>query len=133
MFISTRSVENWISVERLNTLNTDLIQFCKTSEKFQPAKQGLFSLIPEAAVHMNFAVNLARSFRTPILYYIDNHIQNRCFAKSTGKQLCWNLFLIKLQSSGLQLLKRHLITGVFSEFWKISENIFVTEHLRATA
>ena len=26
---------------------------------------------------VNFAVNLARFFRTPMLYYIDNHIQNR--------------------------------------------------------
>ena len=48
----------------------------------QPAKQGLFSLIPEAAVHINFAVNLARFFRTPRLYYIDDHIQNRRSKKS---------------------------------------------------
>ena len=41
-----------------------------------------FSLIPEADVHMNFAVNLAIFFRTTISYYIDNHIQNRCSKKS---------------------------------------------------
>ena len=50
-------------------------QFCKTSKNLQPAKQGLFSLMPEVAVHINFAVNLARIFITSILYYIDNHIQ----------------------------------------------------------
>ena len=32
-------------------------QFCKISITLQPAKQGLFSLIPEAATHMNFDVN----------------------------------------------------------------------------
>ena len=78
VFISARSVENCISVERLNTLNTDFSQFCKTSKNLQPAKQGLFALIPEAAIHINFAMNLARFFRTPTLYYIDDHIQNRC-------------------------------------------------------
>ena len=31
---------------------------------------------------MNFAVNLVRSFRTPIFYNIDKHIQNRCSKKS---------------------------------------------------
>ena len=88
--MSARSVENCISVEGLNTLNTDLSYFCKTSKNLQPAKQGLFSLIPEAAVHINFAVNLARFFRTPILYYIDNHIQigvPKDLAKFMGKHL----------------------------------------------
>ena len=32
-------------------------QFCKTSITLQPAKQGLFSLIPEAAAHMNFTMS----------------------------------------------------------------------------
>ena len=80
-------------------------QFCKTRINLQPAKQGLFSLIPETAIHMSFAVNLARFFRTPILYYIDNHIQNRCsknLAKFMGKHLRWNLFVIKMQASCLQ-------------------------------
>ena len=75
VFISARSVENCISVERVNTLNTDLQSILQNiKKKLQPAKQGLFSLIPEAAVHINFAVNLARFFRTPILYYVDNNI-----------------------------------------------------------
>ena len=101
MFISARSVENCISVERLNTLNTD---FCKISRNLPPAKQGLFSLIPEAAVHITFAVNLARFFRTPILYYIIIYkvgvLKN--LAKFKGKPHCWNHFLIKLQVSGVQ-------------------------------
>ena len=45
-------------------------QFCKTSITLQPAKQGLFSLIPEAAAHMNFAVNFVGFFRTPFLHNI---------------------------------------------------------------
>ena len=67
-------------------------QFCKTSINLQPAKQGLFSLIPEATVHMNFAVDLARFFRTPIScnrYKIDV-LKN--LAKFTEKHLCWSLF-----------------------------------------
>ena len=31
---------------------------------------------------MSFAVNFPSFFRTPILYYIDNHIQNRSSRKS---------------------------------------------------
>ena len=69
-FLSTKSVEDCISVEKLNTLNTDLHQFCKTSINFQPAIQGLFSLIPKAVVHMNFALNFVEFFRTPFLHNI---------------------------------------------------------------
>ena len=103
-FISARSVENCISVERLNTLNTDLQSILHTSKNLQPAKQGLFLLIPEAAVHMNFAVNLTRFFRTPFLYCIDNLVQIGRSKKSRKIHiLCWNLFVIKLQASGLQI------------------------------
>ena len=70
----------------------------------------------EAAVYITFAVNLARLFRTPILYYIDNHVQNRCSKKSRkihGKAP----FLESLfnKAAGLRpaiLLKRHVSTGV---------------------
>ena len=52
----------------------------------------------------------------------------RIFVKLTGKQLCQSLFLIKLQGSGLETPVQ-----VFPcEFYKISENNFFTEHLRAT-
>ena len=133
MFISARSVENCISVERLNTLNTDLQSLLKDIKNLQPAKKGLFSLTSEAAVHINFAVNLARSFRTPILHCIDNHIQNRCskkYRKIHGKQLCWNHLLIKLQASGLQFYQKDTSAQVFScEFWKISKKTLFTEHL----
>ena len=37
------------------------------------------------------------------------------FAKLTGKQLCWNLFFVKLQTSRpARLLKRDSKIGVFS-------------------
>ena len=38
VFIDARQVENWISVEGLNTLNTTYSQFCKTSKNLDPAK-----------------------------------------------------------------------------------------------
>ena len=102
---------------------------CKTSwklhlsGKFQylkywlSAKQGLFSLIPEKNVDMSFAVNLARFFRTPVLYYIDNHIQNRCsksYRKIHGKTTLLESLFNK--AAGLRpviLFKRHFSTGVF--------------------
>ena len=37
-----------------------------SSAKHLQHKQGLFSLLPEAAIHINFAVNLAKLFRTSI-------------------------------------------------------------------
>ena len=151
VFISTRSVENCISVERLNTLITDLqsvlqgskkicgqpgkvysltySQFCKAAKTLRPVKQGLFSVIPEAAVQINFAVNLARLFRTPISYYIDNHTQNRCSKNSSkihGKMLLPASLFNK--AAGLRpsfLLKRHFSTGVF--LWimkKFQEHLF---------
>ena len=64
MLISAKSAEDCISVERLNTLNTDLQLI------LQPAEQGLFSLIPEAAAQMNFAVNFVEFFRTPFSHNI---------------------------------------------------------------
>ena len=68
MLISAKSVEDCISVENLNTLNTDLQSILQNINKFAAgAKQGLFSLIPEAAVHMNFAVNVTEFFRTLVL------------------------------------------------------------------
>ena len=68
VFISAESVEDCISVKRLNTLNTDLSQFCKTSVTLQLAKQGLFSLIPEATAHVNFAMNFVGFLRTTFLH-----------------------------------------------------------------
>ena len=92
-------------------------QFCKTRINLQPAKQVLFSLIPETAVHMSFAVNLARFFRTPILYYIDNHIQNRCSKKSRKiHEETPSLESLCNKAVGFRpaiLLKRHFSTGVF--------------------
>ena len=83
----------------------------------QPAKQGLFSQITEAAVYINFAVNLARFFRTPLLYYIDNHIQNRGSKKSRkihGKTpLLASLFNKAASLRPAILLKRNFSTGAF--------------------
>ena len=49
-------------------------QTCETSINLQLTKQGIFSIIPEAAVHMNLAMNIARFFRTPILHTRNNHM-----------------------------------------------------------
>ena len=111
VFISARAVENCISVERLNTLNTDLHPVLQKIKKLQPVKQDLLSLLPESAVHINFAVNLARFFKTPILYYIDNHIQNRSSKKSRkihGKTPVLESLLIKLRSQACNFIKKTL-------------------------
>ena len=77
----------------------------------------VFSLIPERAIDMSFAMNLARFFRTLVLYYIDNHIQNRCsknYHKIHGKiPLLESLFNKVAGLSPVILLKRHFSTGVF--------------------
>ena len=70
MLISAKSIEDCISVERLNTLYTDLQSILQNINKLQPAKQGLLSQTAEAAVHMNFVVNFAGFFRTPFLHNI---------------------------------------------------------------
>ena len=70
VLISARSVEKCISVEKLSTLILTYRQSCKTSVNLQPATLSIFSAIPEAALHKNFAVNIARFFRTPILQNI---------------------------------------------------------------
>ena len=55
----------------------------------------------------------------------------RNLANSTGKQLCWSLFLIKLQAWGLQLHLKETPKQVFScEIYKSFKNIFFTEHLQ---
>ena len=59
--ISVKLAENCISVERLNTLNTDL-QTVLQNKQICSHPTGPFSLIPEAAVHMNFAVKFARLY-----------------------------------------------------------------------
>ena len=87
------------------------VRSAKHQKNLQPAKQGLFLLIPDAAVYINFAVNLARFSRTPILYYMDNHIQI--------SQNSWESTFAGITSA-----------QVFPcEFWKISKNTLFTEHL----
>ena len=66
VFIYARSLENCISVEGFNTLNTSLQSVLQNIKSLQSAKQGPFSLMSEAAVQINFAVNLARFLKTSI-------------------------------------------------------------------
>ena len=55
----------------------------------------------------------------------------RNLAKFTGKRPCHRLFLIKLQASALQFIKKDSLAQLFScEFCEISKNIFFTEQLR---
>ena len=85
-------------------------QFCKSPITLQPDKQGLFSLIPKAAVHMNFAVNFARFFRTPILHNIIIYkvVVLKNLAKFKRKYLCWILFLLKCRPQTCNFIKRTL-------------------------
>ena len=54
----------------------------------------------------------------------------RNFAKFTGKHLCQSLFLIKLQASVLNFVKKETLSQVFScKFYEISKNINFIEHL----
>ena len=57
------------------------------------------------------------------------------FATFTGKQLCWNLFLIKLQSwRTATLVKKKTPTRVFScEYYEIFKNTNFEKHLRMAA
>ena len=70
MLISAKSIEDCISVERLNTLYTDLLSILQNINKFAAGQTGLFSQTAEAAVHMNFVVNFAGFFRTLFLHNI---------------------------------------------------------------
>ena len=58
----------------------------------------------------------------------------RNFAKFTGKHLYQSLFFNKVSGGACNFLKKETLTQVFScEFCEISMNIFLTEHLWATA
>ena len=102
-------------------------QFFKTSKNLQPTKQGLFSLILEAAIQINFAVSLARFFRIPILYIIIYVMQYRqkqpsrgvlkkgvlkICSKFTGEHPCWSVISNKLQSNFFEIALRHGFSAV---------------------
>ena len=56
------------------------------------------------------------------------------YTKSTGKHLCQGLFLIKLQASTCNFIKKQTLTQAFScEFCEIFKNILFVEHFRVTA
>ena len=92
-------------------------QFCKTSVNLQLAKQGLFSLIPEAAVNMNFAVNFVSLLEHLFCITNNNHVQNKCSKKSC--KIHWKTPVLESlfnKAAGLRpvtLLKRHFSTGAF--------------------
>ena len=73
----------------------------------------------------NRSSHLRRSVRNCVL---------RNFAIFTGKHLCQTLFLIKLQASAYNFIKKQTLAQVFScECSEISKNTFFTEHVWATA
>ena len=56
------------------------------------------------------------------------------FTKFTKKQMLQSLFLIKLQASACNFIKKEALAQVFRcEFCEIFKNSFFPEHLRATA
>ena len=58
----------------------------------------------------------------------------RNFAKFKGKYLCKSRFLIKLQVSACNFIKKETLAQEFScEFYNISKNSFFTEHLWVAA
>ena len=58
----------------------------------------------------------------------------KIFSNFTGKDLCWSLFLIKLQAfRPLTLLQLDSNTGVFLQICKNFKSTYFEEHLRKTA
>ena len=56
------------------------------------------------------------------------------FANFTGKNLCWSLFLIKLEFWGPATLLKKTLTQVFScEIYKLFKNNYFEEHLWTSA
>ena len=79
-------------------------------EKFGP------TLLKSSSSHIFFKIYIFKNFST-----------------FTEKHLCWNLFLIKLQTSrpATQVLKRDCNTGVFLRILKKIKNSFFIEHFVA--
>ena len=77
MFISSRSVENCISVERLGTFSTDLRSILQNIKKIGA---GLTRSIL-SNTRSNRSYKFCREFSE--FFHIDNHIQNRCSKKSS--------------------------------------------------
>ena len=52
----------------------------------------------------------------------------------TWKHLCWSLFLIKLEASGLQIYQTETPTQVFPcDYCKVFKKTYFEEHLRTAA
>ena len=79
--------------------------------------EGLFSLILEAAVNMNFAVNFVSFLEHLFCITCINHTHNRCSKRSC--KIHWNTPVLESlfnKAAGLRpatLLKRHFSTGAF--------------------
>ena len=63
-----------------------------------------------------------------VFYFFKN------FTEFTGKHLCQSLCFNKVAGSTCNLIKKEIVTMMFScEFCEISMSAFFTEHLRTTA
>ena len=71
-------------------------------------------------------VTLLSNPKQPLEVFCKNGVL-KIFEDFTGKQLCWSLFLIKLQA--LQALTQMF----YCEICKIFENTYFEEHLRTAA
>ena len=104
-------------MERLNTLYTDLQSVLQNNNKFAAGKQGRFSLIPEVAVNMNFAMNFVSFLEHLFCITYNNHMQNKCSKKPC--KIHWKTYVLESffnKAAGLRpatLLKRHFSTGAF--------------------
>ena len=79
-----------------------------------------------------FQWNLIAGSSHPELFCRKGVLKN--FEKFTRKQLCWNFFLIKLQTcSPATLLKSNSSTGAFERILRIFKSTYFVEHQRMAA
>ena len=77
---------------------------------------------------MKVSYRKARSSR-PEVFFKKGVLRNS--AKFTGNHLRQSLFLIKLQVSACNFIKKEAVAQVFSSaFYEITKNTFFSEHLR---
>ena len=124
-FLSTKSVEDCISVEKLNTLNTDLHHSAKHQSIFSRPYKGYSHQYQKQSFTWILPWILWDFLEHLFCITYDNQIQIgvlKNLAKFSRKLLCWSLLLIKPLVSNLQVFKRHSSTGVFllllGNFWK---------------
>ena len=97
-----------------------------------------YIILPQTS-KMNPFATIFTSFMTEFLIKLNTVFRLtkgvlRNFTKFIGEYLYQSLFLIKLQASAWNFIKKEALAHVFScEFCEISENTFFAEHLQATA